>query len=51
MVDGETVTDTLGISIPDVGCPSISFQGFTVDTGSYTAMFYDGGLSACPLRS
>jgi len=48
VVDGETVSDTLGISIPAVGCPSISFLGFTIGTNFYTASLYAGTLLACP---
>jgi hypothetical protein len=48
VLDGEIVSDTLGINIPGIGCPSISFQGFTIDTDFYTASLYAGNLLACP---
>ena len=48
VVDGDTVSSVLGISIPALACPSISFQGFTVATDIYTATFYEGTLNACP---
>ncbi len=48
VIDGDSVSSVLGISIPTASCPSISFLGFTLATNLYTASFYAGTLNACP---